>query len=416
MKLAELTRIGHWPTVVASFIYLTVSFMAWVSLGPLIIYITEGMGVSVEWRLRLLAIPILSGSLLRIPLGVLADRVGTRLTGLCAQLTALLSIGGACVFGLSNPFQLTLFAAFLGVPGAAFSVAIPQASRWYPANYQGLVMGIVGSGNMGVAIVALYAPWVSETYGWRTAYGVLLALMISTLLYYLVAARDAPALQVTSRRADLIDLVFGSDSLWLMFFYFITFGGFVGLASILPLLFNAQYQTSGMMSGFVAAITIFLGSLSRPVGGHVADRIGGARTLIILLGFICVAYLAAAFLTGLQAPPDQVSVRLFGLSAHALMAAMLFSLTTVCLGMGNGAVFQLIGQRFRNEIGVMAGVVGAAGGFGGFFLAQALAFSREATGEFRLGFAMLGLLALAGLVGVRFTKPRWRAAAHVSAP
>lgn len=410
MKRREIARIGHWPTVAASFFYLTTSFMAWVSLGPLIIYISEGMNISTEERLRLLAAPILTGSLLRVPVGVLADRVGAKITGALGQFATIVCIGSACVFGLSTPTQLSIFACILGIAGTAFAVAIPQASRWYPARHQGLVMGIVGSGNMGVALVSLYAPWVSERYGWRSAYGVLLVLLILTVTFYFSAARDGKGAPSKPQVVNLTALVFASDSLWLMFFYFITFGGFVGLSSILPLLFNTQHHTTGVISGLVSAAIILLGSLARPVGGYVADRLGGARTLFVLLCLISAAYFLAASLSGLQTRTDQSLSSAPELPAPALLSITVFSVAAVCLGMGNGAIFQLIGQRFRNEIGAMTGLVGAAGGLGGFFLAQALAFSEEKTGGFQFGFGLLGLLALLGFISVHLTKVRWCAA------
>jgi MFS transporter, NNP family, nitrate/nitrite transporter len=165
-----------------------------------------------------------------------------------------------------------------------------------------------------------------------------------------------------------------------------------------------------VISGLVSAAIILLGSLARPVGGYAADRLGGASTLFSLLGLISAAYFLAAALTGLQAQADQSLNAASELPNPALLSTAIFSVAAVCLGMGNGAVFQLIGQRFRNEIGVMTGLVGAAGGLGGFFLAQALAFSEEATGGFRFGFALLGLLALLGFISVHLTKFRWCAA------
>ncbi len=386
--------------------------MVWVSLGPLIIYVSEGMNVSIDQRLRILAVPILTGSLLRVPVGVLADRIGAKITGALGQSVAIICIGFAYVFGLSNPARVFIFASFLGVAGAAFSVAIPLASRWYPTRYQGLVMGIVCSGNMGVALVSLCAPWVSEKYGWQSAYGLLLALMILTLIFYVAAARDAEVVQPKPTLTHLAGLVFVPDSLWLMFFYFITFGGFVGFSSILPLLFYTQYQTTGVTSGLISATIILLGSVARPVGGYVADRLGGARTLFTLFGFISMTYFVAAFLAGLETEAGESLNPASDLAGSARLSAAIFSAAAVCLGMGNGAVFQLIGQRFRSEIGAMTGLVGAAGGLGGFFLAQALALSEEATGGFRSGFALLGFLAFLGLASVRLTSYRWRAAPY----
>ena len=181
------------------------------------------------------------------------------------------------------------------------------------------------------------------------------------------------------------------DAWWFMFFYSVTFGGFVGLASSLTIYFNDQYGLSAIHAGYFTALCVFMGSLMRPVGGMLADRIGGIRSLSVTYGAAAVCLIAASM--GLPRP---------------WMALLVFTLATLVLGMGNGAVFQLVPQRFRREIGVMTGLVGMAGGIGGFYLAASLGYSKQLTGDYQsglLGFAALALIALAGLTMV---KSRWR--------
>jgi len=177
----------------------------------------------------------------------------------------------------------------------------------------------------------------------------------------------------------------------LMFFYSVTFGGFVGLASSLTIYFNDQYGLSAVVAGYFTAACVFAGSLIRPVGGAVADRLGGVGTL-------SAVYLVAAAALAI------VSIGL----PEAWMALTIFVVAMLALGMGNGAVFQLVPQRFRREIGVMTGLVGMTGGLGGFYLASSLGYSKQLTGSYQLGFlvfAGLAALALCGLTGV---KQRWR--------
>ncbi len=409
MKLDDFKKAGHWPTLLAAFLYFDISFMAWVSLGPLMIYISKGMQLPVEDKLSLVAIPVLAGAFFRVPLGLIADAVGSKTTGLVAQIIVMFAVSLVCVFGLTGPAAIALFGISLGLAGASFAVALPQAGRWYPPQYQGVVMGIAGAGNMGVVLDTLFAPSIAEAYGWRMVYGVLLGLMVLVLAIYAFAAKDAPVEKSSISLAEYGKMLADTDSRWFMFFYFITFGGFVGLASALPLYFTTQYHATGVAAGLVVALIVAFGSGFRPVGGYIADRIGGVKTLSFLFVIVSACYFAIAFLPEGPAPAAGVAGwNLMQLPPIAFTAVALFSLGVLCLGMGNGAVFQLLPQRFRNEIGAMTGLVGAAGGLGGFFLAKALAYSKGATGGFMGGFFFFGCLALLGLVGLFIVKTRWR--------
>ena len=408
MKLEDFKKAGHWPTLLSAFLYFDVSFMAWVSLGPLMIYIAKDMHLSVEQKLSLVAVPVLGGAFFRLPLGLIADAIGAKITGIMAQVVVLFSVTLVYLFGLSDPLPIALFGLSLGIAGASFAVALPQASRWYPPQYQGVVMGIAGAGNMGVVLDTLLAPSIAEKWGWQTVYGILMIMMAMVLAFYVFAAKDAPASRARIGLADYARIFLDADSRWFMFFYFITFGGFVGLASALPLYFSVQYHASGVAAGLVVALIVALGSGFRPVGGYIADRIGGIRTLSILFGAVSLCYFAVAFMPEGPAPAEGASWPLTELPPIAWAAVGLFSLGVLCLGMGNGSVFQLLPQRFRNEIGAMTGLVGAAGGFGGYFLAKTLAFSKGVTGAFLGGFAFFGLLALFGLLGLLLVKSRWR--------
>jgi NNP family nitrate/nitrite transporter-like MFS transporter len=409
MKFADFKKAGHWPTLLAAFLYFDISFMAWVSLGPLMIYITKDMQIPVEDKLSLVAIPVLGGAFFRVPLGLIADAAGSKVTGIMAQVIVMFAVSLVCVFGLTGPAAIAIFGISLGLAGASFAVALPQAGRWYPPQYQGLVMGIAGAGNMGVVLDTLFAPSIAENYGWRTVYGVLLALMVLVLAIYAFTAKDAPGAKTTIGLADYGRMLADSDSRWFMFFYFITFGGFVGLASALPLYFTTQYHATGVAAGLVVALIVACGSGFRPVGGYIADRIGGVKTLSFLFVIVSACYFVIAFLPEGSAPAKGVAGwNLLQLPPIAFAAVALFSFGVLCLGMGNGAVFQLLPQRFRREVGAMTGLVGAAGGLGGFFLAKALAYSKGATGGFTAGFVFFGFLALVGLVGIVLVKTRWR--------
>ena len=397
----EFWKAGHRPTLLAAFLYFDLAFMVWVMLGPLGVQIAKDLGLTHAQKGMMVATPVLAGAILRIFMGILVDHLTPKLAGAIGQVIVMVSLFVAWYFGIHSYEQTLVLGVFLGVAGASFAVALPLASRWYPPEHQGTALGIAGAGNSGTALAALIAPSLAIAFGWSNVFGLALIPLVLVFVFYLFAAKDAPECPPPKSLAEYLKVLKDADAWWFMFFYSVTFGGFVGLASSLTIYFNIQYGLDAKTAGFFTAACVFAGSLVRPIGGNVADRIGGIKSLSVM-------YVLAAIFLGI------VSI---GLPA-AWMALLAFVGAMLALGMGNGAVFQLVPQRFRKEIGVMTGLVGMAGGVGGFYLASSLGYAKQITGSYQIGFlifAALALLALAGLSGV---KTRWRTtwgAAHLTA-
>jgi NNP family nitrate/nitrite transporter-like MFS transporter len=414
MNFREFKQAGHWPTLLSAFLYFDVSFMVWVMLGPLSLYITKDLGLPVGEKFTIVAIPILSGAVFRIVLGSMADHLGPKLTGILAQLLVILGLAYVFVFGLHSKLEVELLGLLLGIAGASFAVALPQASRWYPPKFQGVVMGIAGAGNMGVVLDSMIVPWLAEHFGWQAVFGFLLIPLGLVLVIYAVLVKDAPDRRAPVTLANYAAVMKDADTWWFMFFYSITFGGFVGLGNALPLYFTNWYHVSGIAAGMMVAIVVFAGSMFRPVGGYLADRVGGIRALQFLFVVVSLSYLAISFMPEGPAAPHQAGDAkvagwgLFELPLIAWAAVAVFFVGTMALGMGNGAVFQLVPLRFRKEIGVITGLVGCAGGVGGFFLAKTLGLSWEMQRGFALGFSVFAGLPLLGLLGLVMVKKRWR--------
>ena len=415
MNWREFRQVGHWPTLLSAFLYFDVSFMVWVMLGPLAAYVGKALELPVEEMFTVVAIPILAGAVLRIPMGMLADHVGPKRTGQLGQSIVILGLAYAWIFGLQSKLQVELFGIVLGVAGASFAVALPQASRWYPPKYQGIVLGITGAGNSGVVLASLFVPTLAEALSWQQVFGVMLIPLVIVFVLYSLMAKDAPDKRAPVTLANYAAVLRDRDTWWFMFFYSITFGGFVGLSSALPLYFMTWYSASGVAAGLMVALVVFGGSAFRPIGGWLADRFGGLRLLQILFALVALAYLTMAFLPKGPAPmADVVAVAkvsgwaFVDLPGVAWVAVAVFFVGAMGLGMGNGSVFQLVPLRFRHEIGVMTGLVGAAGGVGGFFLAKALGMSKDVTGGFTAGFSVFAALAIVGLIGIVAVKTRWR--------
>lgn len=392
MLSRDFLKAGHTPTLFAAFLYFDLSFMVWVILGPLGVAIAKDFHLDPAQKGLMVAIPVLAGAVLRLVNGVLVDRIGPKKTGMIGQMIVLTGLVLAWAAGIHNYHQVLALGVILGVAGASFAVALPLASRWYPAEHQGLALGIAGAGNSGTALAALFAPALAKMFGWQTVIGLAAIPLAIAFAVYMLLAKDAPDQPAPKKLSEYLDVLKVPDAWWLMLLYGVTFGGFVGLASSLTMYFNSEYGLDPVIAGFFTAACVFAGSFIRPVGGGLADRFGGVRTLSFV-------YILAAL--GLAIASFQLPTAWFAL------AALLFSM--LALGAGNGAVFQLAPQRFRKEIGVMTGLIGMTGGIGGFYLASTLGMAKKMTGSYQSGFIGFALLALFAFFALHGLKARWRA-------
>ena len=384
-------KAGHTPTLFAAFLYFDLSFMVWYLLGPLAVQIASDLQLTTQQRGFMVATPILAGAVLRFIMGMLADQLSPKTAGIIGQVIVIVGLLTAWQLGIHSYEQALLLGVCLGMAGASFAVALPLASQWYPPQHQGKAMGIAGAGNSGTVIAALAAPLLASAFGWVNVFGLALIPLVLTLALFSLMARNAPNRAKAKSMADYLNALGDRDSWWFMFFYSVTFGGFIGLASALPGYFHDQYGLNPQTAGYYTAACVFAGSLMRPLGGALADRFGGIRAL---LGTYAIATLCIGAVG-------------FHLSS-SVAALALFVMAMLGLGAGNGAVFQLVPQRFTKEIGVMTGLVGMAGGIGGFLLTAGLGAIKQSTGDYQLAlwlFASLGLIAWFGLYGV---KRRWR--------
>ncbi len=367
-SLWTIVRSGHWPSLLGAWLHFEVSFMVWLLLGAMGVSIADSLALTATETGVLLATPLLSGALLRVPVGIASDRVGAKRVGvliLLGELGGLLwgwwggsTLGGLLVVGL-----------LLGVAGASFAVALPIAGRAYPPAAQGFALGVAASANSGIVLAMWVAPRVAASAGWQAALGWMVIPVVLTLALFVVCVgSDGPAkTSRPSRWSDVwAELAEEPSWRWLCALYAVTFGGFVGLSSVLPVLFHEQYGLSMVAAGSLTALCGLTGTLLRPVGGMVADRVGSLRVLPLVLAGL------AGLLSGLAALP---SVSLAGLLAWGSVGAM---------GFGNGVVFRLVADRFPARIGLASGVVGAAGAAGGMVLPLCVGGLKDLTGGYGL--------------------------------
>ena len=405
---------GDAKTLFAAFLYFDFSFMVWTMLGPLSTEIAESLAIggfmmSASQKATLLSIPILAGALLRIVLGFGVDKFGAKKTALVSQAIVISVLFYAYFRGAGISYnELLMVAGGLGFAGASFAVALPQAGQWYPPKLQGIVLGIAGAGNIGVVIDFLFAPKIAELWGWEAVF--LVGGLLSTIIFvaYIFMAKDAPADVYTPRPKKLKDygkLLKDKDTWWFNLFYAVSFGGFVGFAGYMKVYLMNTYQADmsafgidmfneenvKVIAGYFGALCIFAGAILRPVGGAIADKLGGIKSLYIFFGLVT-----------LLAMLNATVVLPFGVAIFVLFLIM------ANLGMANGAVFQLVPQRFGKDIGIMTGIIGAAGGLGGTALIKTLGWSKGAFDGYSAGFMIFAAVVLIALMGISLVKTRWR--------
>lgn len=434
--MASLRR-GNWKSLIACFVYFDTGFTVWVLFGPLAPFISRQISLSPAQSAFLVAVPVLAASIVRVTLGNLFQCVdGRRLALIGIALSSVPSL--ALLTPVTPSYDLLLvLGAFLGVGGASFAIALPIAGSSYPPQVQGLVLGLAAAGNVGAVLDGFLLPGLAEHLGWRSATAAVLPLLALAAAAMLIWARDESAKSGSAPRAfagfavaftgltALVLLVGGGalgsqgtgqlllpllgallalavlprkylgvlaerDAWVLMLVYGITFGGFVGMSSYVSLLLTTEYGISKVHSGLVMGVLSFTGAMVRPVGGLIADRVSGVRALLVVLLGVAISNLGFAALMP-------------SLSGGIALLAVLY----LCFGLGNGATFQLVPHRWKERTGLMTGIIGAAGGIGGFYLPVVMGIVRQGTGSYQLGFAVFGALAALAFLLVLTLRERW---------
>jgi nitrate/nitrite transporter NarK len=334
----------------------------------------------------LVAVPVLLGSLARLPMGMLTDRFGGR-----PVFTALLTFSSLAAFVVpqTTSYPALLVAAFLiGMAGSSFAVGAAFVSRWTPAARQGTALGVYGLGTMGQSLSVFAGPLVASRWGWQTVFYATGALLLVWAATYLALARNPTGAARPASAAAMVAVLRRSPTAWLLgACYFLTFGGFVAFSIYLPTLLRAQFGLAPADAGFRAAGFVVLATLMRPLGGWLADRIGGAQVLSWVFGGVSLFALLLMW-------PSMVPFTVGALACATL------------LGLGNGAVFKLVPEHFPKDTGTVTGLVGALGGLGGFFPPLLLGVFRDHLGAIWPGFVFLSLTAFSlRIVNERVFRP-----------
>jgi NNP family nitrate/nitrite transporter-like MFS transporter len=371
-------RANETRNLVLATLAFAVAFVGWSLIAPLAKRFQDDLDLTNTRTLMLTAVPVVLGSLLRIPVGALTDRLGGRV-----MFPVVLGISAipAAIFGFVEGYAaLIVVGFFLGIAGSSFAVGVPFVAGWYPKERQGFALGVYGMGNIGTAIAAFAAPAIVDWLG-REALGIVAAiLLVATAVVFYSMAEDPP-------RGPAVDygaMLRSGWKLWrLALLYFVTFGGFVAMAVFLPKLLRDWFDISLTNAGLRAAGFTVVATFARPVGGFLSDRIGSATVLVVVF---VGAGLDAAWLAHISSDPTWLPVTIACLTLAAF------------LGLGNGAVFKAVPLDFPDATGAATGIVGAAGGLGGFFPPVVMGIVKDHFDTYALGFLGLLVFALVCLV------------------
>jgi MFS transporter, NNP family, nitrate/nitrite transporter len=361
---------------------LIVGFMVWVLLSSLMTFIKEDILLTPVQVSIVTAVPVILGSVLRIPLGFYTDRFGARIIFIISFLILLFPI---FYISTANTFiDLVIGGLFLGVGGATFSIGVTSLPKYYSKERQGFINGIYGVGNAGTAITTFGAPILAKAIGWQDTVRLYLILLLAFIVLLFVFG-DRKEVRVKKSMVEQIQGVYKNATLWfLSLFYFITFGAFVAFTVFLPNFLVTFFGLDPVDAGIRTGIFIVLATAMRPIGGFLADRFNPFVILMIVFIFVSLSGILLAF-----------SPNITWYTVGALSVA-------VSAGIGNGTIFKLVPFYFSNQAGVVNGVVSAMGGLGGFFPPLLLTAVNNMTGQYAIAFMLMSEFALVSFVIVVF--------------
>ncbi len=320
-----------------------ISFAVWGMIAPMAKTFQSALHLSEQQAWLLIATPVILGSILRLPMGMLADRYGGRLV--FGILLIFISLP-AYMLSLAKTYQdLMLWALILGMAGTSFSVGVAFTSKWFPAHKQGFALGVYGAGNIGQSLALFGIPLLSGWLGgWQATYRVFALIALIYGVLFLIFAQNAPVETKPKSMTQMLKALAKQPVAWLLsLFYFVTFGGFVALSIGLPKLLQELFHLTRADAGLRVAGFVLVATVMRPIGGALSDRIGGAKLLMTVF--------AGAAILALGMTMTQIAPFTIGALGVAMM-----------VGLGNGGVFKLVPERFPKDTGTATGLVGAIGG------------------------------------------------------
>jgi NNP family nitrate/nitrite transporter-like MFS transporter len=386
----------------------TVCFMVWMMFGVIGIPIKKALGLSATEFGLLTAMPVLTGSLIRVPLGVWTDRFGGRIVLLCTMLACVLPIW--LMSYATQYWHFLVLGLFVGLAGGVFSVGTPYVARWFPKNQQGFAMGVFGAGNSGAAVNKFVAPAIVVAAGWVMVPKVYAAIMLGTAILFWLGSHSDPSHLVQSKASFAEQLKALKDPRVLKYcqYYSIVFGGYVGLSLWMVQYYVGEYGLDIRVAALLAACFSLPGGVLRAVGGYLSDRHGAHKVTwwVLWASWICLFILSYPQTDFTINTVNGVKTFHLGLNVYAFTALM-FALG-IAWAFGKASVFKYISDDYPTNIGAISGIVGLAGGMGGFILPIIFGFLLDLTGVRSSAFMFLYGVVWVSLIWMYRTEVRSR--------
>ncbi|MDQ7225511.1 nitrate/nitrite transporter [Staphylococcus haemolyticus] len=357
---------------------LVVGFMAWSIISPLMPYISQDVKVNPGQLSIILAIPVILGSILRVPFGYLTNIIGAKWVFFCSFVILLFPIfflGQA-----QTPGMLMLSGFFLGVGGAIFSVGVTSVPKYFSKDKVGLANGIYGMGNIGTAVSSFLAPPIAGIIGWQTTVrSYLIIIAIFAILMFIFGDKNEPKVKVPLA-SQFKKLSSNYKLYYLSLWYFITFGAFVAFGLFLPNYLVNNFGIDKVDAGIRSGVFIALATFLRPIGGILGDKFNAVKVLMI--DFIIMI----------------VGAVILGISSHIALFTIGCLTISICAGLGNGLIFKLVPSYFAKESGAANGIVSMMGGLGGFFPPLVITYVTGLTGSSHLAFILLAIFGVLAFI------------------
>ena len=399
-------RRQAWSVLIASTLAFTVCFMVWMMFGVIGIPIRKTLNLNATEFGLLTATPVLTGSLIRVPLGIWTDRYGGRIV-----MTILMAITVPAIWLMAYATQFWHFIViglFVGLAGGSFSVGTPYVARWFPKNRQGMAMGVYGAGNSGAAVNKLIAPSLVVAFGWAMVPQVYAAVMLGTVVLFWLLTHSDPSHLVpsTTRFRDQLKMLKDPTVIKYCQYYSIVFGGYVALSLWMVQYYVGEYQLDIRIAALLAACFSLPGGVLRAIGGVLADKYGAHSITwwVMWVSWICLfilSYPQTDFTVMTTAGPT-----MFHIGLNVYMFTALMALLGVAFAFGKASVFKYISDDYPANIGTVSGVVGLAGGLGGFVLPIMFGALLDITGIRSSAFMLMYGVVWVSLIWMYFTEVR----------
>lgn len=406
MESVASEKYKQWSVVVMSTLAFTVCFMIWMMFAVIGIPIKQTLGLNETQFGVLIAMPVLTGSLIRLPLGMWTDRFGGRIVFFILMMSTVVPI---YMISLGTEFWHYLVTGlFVGVAGGSFTVGIAYCARWFPRNRQGLAMGIFGAGNTGAAVTKLVAPMIVVAWGWTMVPKAYAALMLVTAIAFWFLTYSDPEHKVgkaVTVREQLLALK--DPRVWRYCqYYSIVFGGYVAMALWMTKYYITEYGFNLQTAALLAAAFSIPGGILRAIGGHFSDKFG-AHTVtwwVLWVSMLCLFFLSY--------PQTELTImtvggpRSFHIGLNVWVFTVLMFTMGIAFAIGKASVFKYISDDFPHNIGVISGIVGLAGGMGGFLLPIIFGALVDLTGIRSSAFMLMFGVIWVSLLWMYFTEVR----------